>query len=263
MNSFQQFVLVIRDRSGQSARNSEEVDLNVLRTGSGAPVSGRPGSLVTSAEPSQRASAALTAAPEPHALYDASKRTLDLGLSSVLLVLSAPVLAAASALIFLTTRENPFLVQPRIGRLGREFPMLKLRTMRGPYVAPAVPDEPGAVFVAKEEDDGRVSPIGRVLRRTSIDELPQLLNVIAGQMSLVGPRPGLPAEVARYPVSWRRRLTVAPGLTGLWQVSGRSEVEARRRTALDRLYIRRRSLAFDLLLLARTVAATLSMRGAW
>jgi lipopolysaccharide/colanic/teichoic acid biosynthesis glycosyltransferase len=201
-------------------------------------------------------------APQPHAFYDISKRLMDAGLSLTLLFLTAPVLIAASVAILVTTRQNPLLVQRRVGLLGREFPMLKLRTMaRGAVDRPL--DEPGEVFVPKTPDDPRVTPVGRLLRRTSIDELPQLLNVLAGQMSLVGPRPALPAEVARYPRSWQRRLTVKPGLTGLWQVSGRSDIAPRRRTAMDRLYIRRRSLAYDCRILTRTVAATLSMRGAW
>jgi lipopolysaccharide/colanic/teichoic acid biosynthesis glycosyltransferase len=142
--------------------------------------------------------------------------------------------------------------------------MLKLRTMaRGAVDRPLEEPAVGAIFVPKAPDDPRVTPIGRVLRRTSIDELPQLLNVVAGQMSLVGPRPALPDEVARYPHSWQRRLTVKPGMTGLWQVSGRSDVAPRRRTAMDRYYVRRRSLSYDCRILARTIAATVSMRGAW
>ena len=204
------------------------------------------------------------AAPEPHVLYDKSKRLIDAVLSIALLVLSVPVLAIAGIAIVLTTRRSPVLVQRRVGHLGREFPMLKLRTMcPGASDEPETPLVPGEVFVAKTPDDPRVTSIGRLLRRTSIDELPQLLNVLAGQMSLVGPRPALPAEVARYPGSWQRRLAVKPGLTGLWQVSGRSDVPPRRRAAIDRYYVRHRSLALDCTILLRTFAATLSMRGAW
>ena len=207
---------------------------------------------------------ALRAAPEPHALYDKSKRAFDIVVSLTLLVLSLPLLAIAGAAIALTTRQNPLLVQRRVGHLGREFPMLKLRTMsRGAGDEPEAPVLPGEVFVIKTPEDPRVTSIGRLLRRTSVDELPQLLNVLAGQMSLVGPRPSLPAEVARYPRSWQRRLTVKPGLTGLWQVSGRSDIPPRRRTATDRYYVRHRSLTLDCAILLRTFAATLSMRGAW
>jgi len=234
------------------------------RPGSEVPGSDRSSALLDNIGAWRPAWPALEAAPEPHAFYNPTKRALDITLSSLFLLLATPLIVAAGAIVVLTAHGSPFFVQTRIGRLGREFPMLKLRTMRSGAPPPVVPaDEHGAVFVAKEEDDARVTAAGRFLRRTSIDELPQLLNVIAGQMSLVGPRPSLPVEVVRYPVSWRRRLTVAPGLTGLWQVSGRSEVPGRRRTAMDRYYIRRRSLAFDCALLLRTVAATLSMRGAW
>jgi lipopolysaccharide/colanic/teichoic acid biosynthesis glycosyltransferase len=141
--------------------------------------------------------------------------------------------------------------------------MFKLRTMR----SRGDPEEEFAaeedLFVLKEPFDPRVTHIGRVLRRSSIDELPQLLNVITGQMSLVGPRPSLPGEVARYPQSWLRRFGVKPGLSGLWQVSGRSDVPPRRRMAMDRLYLSRRSLALDLAIMLRTVSAVVSRRGAW
>ena len=189
---------------------------------------------------------------------------LDVSLSSLLLLLSLPLVLIACGLILLTTRRNPVLRQVRVGERGREFGMLKLRTMRteddGRDPSPA---QPGEVLVGKTLDDPRVTRIGRLLRRSSVDELPQLLNVLGGQMSLVGPRPGLPVEVARYPRSWRRRLSVKPGLTGLWQVSGRSEVPAPRMVAMDRYYIRHRALGFDCLILLRTVATALSMRGAW
>jgi lipopolysaccharide/colanic/teichoic acid biosynthesis glycosyltransferase len=186
---------------------------------------------------------------------------MDIWLSLVLVVLSMPLVLLAAAALFLATRQSPLLLQRRVGHCGRQFCMLKLRTMRK-ETSEEQPLQEG-ILVAKSADDVRVTRIGRMLRRSSIDELPQLLNVLLGQMSLVGPRPSLPIEVARYPHSWRRRLDVKPGLTGLWQVSGRSEVLPRRRTAMDRRYIRRCSLSFDCLILLRTVWATFSMRGAW
>lgn len=207
-------------------------------------------------------SLALARSVQARPLYDRSKRAFDIAVSLPLLVLALPVVAAACAAIVATTRQSPIFVQRRIGLHGRAFPMLKLRTMN--ENTDDEPDLPGdGVFVVKTPDDPRVTPVGRLLRRTSMDELPQLLNVLAGQMSLVGPRPALPVEVARYPRSWQRRLTVKPGLTGLWQVSGRSDVPPWRRPALDRLYIRRRSFALDIAILLRTIAATVSMRGAW
>jgi len=206
-------------------------------------------------------SAARTAASgsrlaEPHPLYGASKRAIDIVLAAALFVLTLPLVAAACLLIVATTGQAPILAQRRVGLAGREFTMLKLRTMRGA-------GETGAPFRAKLPDDGRITAVGRWLRRSSIDELPQLLNVIAGQMSLVGPRPALPQEVAAYRPSWRRRLAVKPGLSGLWQVSGRSSLPVERWMALDRAYLRKRSLLFDCALLVRTVIAVASMRGAW
>ena len=200
----------------------------------------------------------------PDLLYEGAKRSQDVLLSILLMLAVLPVVALAGLAIVLTTRQSPLLVQRWTGHLGREFPMLKLRTMRpGSGDEAGLPPVLGEVFVVKTPDDARVTAVGRVLRRTSIDELPQLLNVLASQMSLVGPRPALPAEVARYPHSWRRRLAVKPGLTGLWQVSGRSDVPPSRRIAIDRLYIARRTLLLDALILLRTLAATISMRGAW
>ncbi len=135
--------------------------------------------------------------------------------------------------------------------------MLKLRTMRDDATSDARP------FAAKTADDPRVTKVGALLRRTSVDELPQLLNVLAGQMSLVGPRPVLPGEAATFPMGWQRRFSVKPGLTGLWQVSGRSSLSVKCWMAYDRLYLRRRSLRFDLAILLRTLAAVVTMRGAW
>lgn len=196
-------------------------------------------------------------------LHDRLKRPFDVVLALPLLVLALPLIAVASAAILLTTRQSPLLVQRRVGLHGRPFPMLKLRTMyrSADHDELYVPE--GEVFVAKAPEDPRVTPVGRFLRRASIDELPQLMNVLAGHMSLVGPRPALPAEVARYPGPWRRRLGVKPGLTGLWQVSGRSDIPPHRRIALDRLYIQRRSFALDAAILLRTFWATISMKGAW
>ena len=196
-------------------------------------------------------------------VYDATKRLVDVAGASLLLILSLPVLIFCAALILAATRQNPLLAQRRIGWRGQEFTMLKLRTMRSCESDEAEFAEANDVFVLKEPIDPRVTSIGRLMRRCSLDELPQLLNVIAGQMSLVGPRPSLPCEVARYPRAWLRRFSVKPGISGLWQVSGRSDVPPRRRIALDRHYVSHRSLALDLAILLRTVVAVLSRRGAW
>lgn len=192
---------------------------------------------------------------EPHPLYTLSKRAVDIAVAAALAIVTLPLVAAACLLIVATTGQAPILAQRRVGQAGREFTMLKLRTMKD--------GEPATPLGAKSANDERVTAVGRWLRRSSIDELPQLLNVLAGQMSLVGPRPALPQEVAAYRPSWRRRLDVKPGLSGLWQVSGRSSLPLQRWMALDRIYVRKRSLLFDCAILARTVLAVVSMRGAW
>jgi lipopolysaccharide/colanic/teichoic acid biosynthesis glycosyltransferase len=188
---------------------------------------------------------------------EAFKRATDLVLGSVLLLALLPVMLVAGLLIWLTTRDSPLFRQTRIGRDGTPFTLYKLRTMHA--------GEPAGCsgLEAKARDDVRVTRIGRLLRRTSIDEAPQLWNVLTGQMSLVGPRPALPEEVTAYARPWRRRLAVRPGLSGLWQVSGRSEVPVRRWMAMDRYYVGHRSARLDLLILLRTLGAVVSMRGAW
>lgn len=195
-------------------------------------------------------------AREPHRLYDLSKRIIDIILASLLLILTLPLIIVACLGIVLTTRRTPLLLQRRVGRLGREFTMLKLRTMD-------CEDSPPAFMLAKLPSDQRVTRVGRLLRRTSIDELPQLVNVIVGQMTLVGPRPAFATEVPTLGKSWWRGLSLRPGLTGLWQVSGRSSLPVGSRVALDRCYLARRSFGFDLRILIRTLMAVLSMRGAW
>lgn len=157
-------------------------------------------------------------------------------------------------------------MQTRTGLHGRTFRMFKLRSMRVGAEAlrqdlDAVNEVDGPVF--KLRQDPRITGLGRWLRRTSLDELPQLLNVLRGDMSLVGPRPPLPDEVAEYEPWQLRRLSMRPGLTGLWQVSGRSAVPFERWMALDLEYIDRWSLWLDLELLLRTVPAVVSGRGAW
>lgn len=193
----------------------------------------------------------------------AVKRLLDLALGSLLLVAAVPVLFAAVAAIRLTSRGPVLFVQPRIGHRCRRFSMYKLRTMvDGAELEEAALARPGKVFF-KLDDDPRITPVGRLLRRFSIDELPQVLNVLRGDMSLVGPRPLLVSDLARFPEARQRvRFSMKPGLTGLWQVSGRSLLSDDERIRLDEEYVRRWSLAGDLAILARTPAAVLSGRGA-
>jgi len=192
------------------------------------------------------------------------KRALDVALASVLLILTGPVLLGAMALIRLTSRGPAIFRQSRVGYRCRTFPMLKLRTMvegAAQHEEALAAKVEGTFF--KLEDDPRVTRLGRWLRRSSIDELPQLLNVLRGDMSLVGPRPLLLRDFRRYPKhAQMRRFSRRPGLTGLWQVSGRSETSDRERIRLDLEYVDHWSLRLDLKILSRTVPAVLSGRGA-
>lgn len=197
-------------------------------------------------------------------LQSALKRALDVALASVLLILTAPVLLTAMALIRLTSRGPAIFRQPRVGYRCRTFPMLKLRTM---VEGAAEREEELARGVEstffKLEDDPRITRLGRWLRHSSIDELPQLVNVLRGEMSLVGPRPLLLSDFRRYPKhAQMRRFSRQPGLTGLWQVSGRSDTGDRERIRLDLEYVDHWSLRLDLRILLRTVPAVLSGRGA-
>ena len=193
------------------------------------------------------------------------KRAVDVVASVVLLLVSLP-LWLATALAIRIDSPGPILFrQERVGRDGRPFTMLKFRTMvldaeeRLDEIA-HLNEADGHFF--KITTDPRVTRPGRVLRRWSIDELPQLLNVLRGHMSMVGPRPPLPIEVAEYN-SWQlRRLRVRPGLTGIWQVSGRSDVPFDEAVRLDLFYIENWSLGYDLYLIGRTIGAVLARRGA-
>lgn len=194
-----------------------------------------------------------------------TKRTLDLVGSAVLMVLLSPVLIACAIAVRATSRGGVIFRQTRIGRAGTPFTMLKLRTM--------VPDadqhrqelrdqnhHDGPMF--KMAHDPRITSTGRFLRRWSLDELPQLFNVMAGSMSLVGPRPHPLDDVDRYEAEAYRRLTLKPGLTGLWQVEGRSDLTWAEALQLDLYYVENWSLAGDIVLLARTVKVVIQGRGA-
>lgn len=196
-----------------------------------------------------------------------AKRATDLILGTTLLVLATPVIAALALLILLVDSGPVLYRQTRIGRGGRPIVVRKLRTMRlgadsevdGLRHLNEVSDGP----MFKIRDDPRVTAIGRWLRHYSLDELPQLLNVVTGSMSLVGPRPALADEVMTYSESEARRLLVKPGLTGPWQVSGRSDLPWPEGMALDLAYVERGSFVGDLAILARTVPAVLGSRGAY
>lgn len=193
------------------------------------------------------------------------KRSLDVSVALMMLILLSPIILASALAVRLTSRGPVIYRQERIGREGVTFTMLKLRTMvdnadsqRAELRERHDLGEPAF----KLRDDPRVTPVGRFLRRWSIDELPQLLNVLGGSMSLVGPRPHPLDDVNRYEQDAYRRLALKPGLTGLWQVEGRSDLDWSRALQLDVYYIERWTLSGDLVLLARTVRAVLQGRGA-
>jgi exopolysaccharide biosynthesis polyprenyl glycosylphosphotransferase len=183
------------------------------------------------------------------------------------LIAIAPVLLTIAALIRFGPGGGPALFrQVRVGRDGRQFSIFKFRTMYLDAEARLAEimhlnEHDGALF--KMRNDPRITPVGRWLRRFSLDELPQLFNVVLGHMSLVGPRPPLPAEVAKYPADMRRRLVVKPGMTGLWQVSGRSDLSWEESIRLDLRYVENWSLSMDLVILARTLTAVARVSGAY
>lgn len=193
----------------------------------------------------------------------AVKVVVERALAAVLLLLAAPLLGVLVALVRADSPGPAVFRQVRIGRDGEPFTMLKLRTMAvAPVALPeAVNDADGCLFKLRE--DPRVTRVGAWLRRLSLDELPQLLNVVRGEMALVGPRPPLPEEVERYDDDARRRLVVTPGLTGLWQVSGRSDLSWADTVRLDVRYVDNWSLGLDARILALTVRAVLGRRGAY
>jgi lipopolysaccharide/colanic/teichoic acid biosynthesis glycosyltransferase len=196
----------------------------------------------------------------------ALKGVLERSVAALALLALSPLMLTIAAGIRLTSPGPAIYRQKRVGHHGREFTMLKFRTMRKDADrARDVLDgrnECDAVLF-KMRQDPRVTPFGKRLREYSLDEVPQLINVVLGHMSLVGPRPALPAEVAEYDHDPRRRLTVKPGLTGLWQVSGRSDLAWDEAVRLDLLYVDNWSLGLDLAIVARTFGAVLGHRGAY
>lgn len=206
--------------------------------------------------------------------YRAVKRLLDVIVAGLVLLAASPVLVVAAVAIKLDSPGPVLFRQERIGLRGRPFRILKLRTMhsdadeavhRAYVVSLLRGGEVGAMQdadpVFKVAADPRITRVGRWLRASSIDELPQLANVLAGQMSLVGPRPDMPYAVAAYKPRHRARLDVPPGLTGLWQVSGRARLSPHQMLDLDVEYARRACLALDLQILVRTVPAVLRQVG--
>lgn len=186
--------------------------------------------------------------------------------AAVALVALAPLLVAVAVLVRVDSTGPALFRQERVGRDGTRFTMLKFRTMTvdAEDLLPTLVAAHGSGSVLfKMRDDPRVTRVGRVLRRYSLDEAPQLINVLRGEMALVGPRPPLPGEVEQYDTDTRRRLAVTPGLTGLWQVSGRSDLSWEQSVRLDLRYVENWSIALDLAIIARTAGAVLRHRGAY
>ena len=194
------------------------------------------------------------------------KRTLDVAGSLALLLLACPMFLLIALLIKLEDGGPVFFAQTRVGREGHEFKMFKVRSMclgaekRLEDLLHKNKHRNGVTF--KIKDDPRITRVGKWLRKFSFDELPQLYNVLIGDMSLVGPRPPLPREVAKYSPADRRRLAVKPGITCIWQISGRAEIDFSGQVQLDVDYIEKQNLWTDLLLLTRTIPAVLSGKGA-
>jgi len=182
------------------------------------------------------------------------KRSLDLAVGLAGSVVTAPLVALLAVAIRLESPGHPIYTQTRVGRDGRTFPIYKLRTMvRGAEFTGA--------GLAIQEGDGRITRLGRLLRRYSLDELPNLWNVLRGEMSLVGPRPTLPIQVEQYTDRQRGRLAVKPGITGWAQVNGRTSLPWAERIELDIWYVQHRTLRLDLQILARTIGMVVSGHG--
>jgi exopolysaccharide biosynthesis polyprenyl glycosylphosphotransferase len=195
-----------------------------------------------------------------------AKRALDIVGASIALIVLLPLMLLTALAVALTSPGPVLFVQERVGRGGRPFRMLKFRSMiqdaEAQRDALLTLNEHASGPIFKIRDDPRITPVGRLMRLLSIDELPQFLNVLGGSMSLVGPRPPLPVEVRTYDDWEAQRLLVTPGITCLWQVSGRSELDFATWVKLDLDYIETWSLWMDLKVLARTIPAVLSRRGA-
>ena len=212
----------------------------------------------------------LTHRPQVAPAYRIRQRALDLSMAIPLLILLAPILGLIALAVWINDGGPAFYGQMRIGRYGRSFRCWKFRSMVTDSDAVlaavlAISPEARAEWARdhKLKADPRITWVGRLLRSSSLDELPQLWNVLRGEMSLVGPRPIVVAEVGRYGARFHDYCTCRPGITGLWQVSGRNDTSYRRRVAIDAVYARRASLGLDIAILIRTVPAVLLRRGSY
>lgn len=194
------------------------------------------------------------------------KRVLDITISAAMLVLLAPLFLVTAVAIKLENPGPAFYSQTRIGKWGRPFTMYKFRSMvvNADQIRATLETQGDSKDIRfKMKRDPRITRVGAIIRKLSVDELPQLWNVFAGDMSLVGPRPPIPQEVAEYSLAERRRLDVIPGITCIWQVSGRSDIDFAGQVRLDVQYIENQSFLGDLKILLRTIPAVLFGKGAY
>jgi lipopolysaccharide/colanic/teichoic acid biosynthesis glycosyltransferase len=206
------------------------------------------------------------ASSRARSFYQVGKRGLDMAIAFILLILASPLLLVIAVLVKVSSKGPVFFAHRRLGRDGKEFRCLKFRTMianaeerlkRDPYLRRRFEER------FKLEDDPRITPLGALLRRTSLDELPQLFHVLRGEMSLVGPRPIVEDELGKYSIYANKLLSVKPGLSGLWQVCGRSDTTYPQRVMMDMHYIDHCCLSLDLRLLVLTASAVVRKSGAW
>jgi exopolysaccharide biosynthesis polyprenyl glycosylphosphotransferase len=199
-------------------------------------------------------------------IYTGIKRFLDITAAVLMLILFLPIIPVVAILIKLDSPGPVLFKQKRIGKDGKEFDFFKFRSMVSDaeeVIGTLRPLSTNNGPIFKLKNDPRITPVGRFLRRSSLDELPQLLNVLKGDMSIVGPRPNLPSEVSHY-LSWqRRRLDVTPGITCFWQIAGRSHIGFQEWMRLDLEYIRKRSLLTDLKIMIKTIPAVIARKGAY
>ncbi|MEE4660746.1 MAG: sugar transferase [Halieaceae bacterium] len=204
--------------------------------------------------------------PARRGFYPFAKRSLDITASALGILLLSPLLLVTALAIIATSRGGALFSQTRVGKDGVPFRCWKFRSMyadaEARKAALLAENEMAGGVIFKMKKDPRITPVGRIIRKLSIDELPQLFNVLLGDMTLVGPRPPVPQEVAEYTPYQRGRLAVTPGITCIWQVSGRSDIPFPQQVELDLEYIRTRSLWLDISLLLKTVPAVLTARGA-
>jgi lipopolysaccharide/colanic/teichoic acid biosynthesis glycosyltransferase len=195
------------------------------------------------------------------------KRLSDFTGALILLLLLFPIFLFTAILIKLTSSGPVIFTQTRVGKDGRHFKFYKFRSMRidAEKIKAEIEKKNESVdgVIFKMKKDPRITPIGRIIRKFSIDELPQLFNVLVNDMSLVGPRPPLPSEVAEYTLEERKRLHVQPGITCIWQISGRSDIPFKKQVELDKQYISSHSLWKDLVILLKTIPAVIAGRGAY